>query len=140
MIKSVMITGANGVLVMNAGGIIGADFAERTADGVTRMLAGVSGCSDSADSSEVTVAPTCTPGDVLLSETPPALEAVCSIPPGPVSAITLPTSPPFSGSGKKYSPVPISKATWPAQLPCRRSHRSHPGLNHIAGKHRGPYY
>ena len=81
MIKSVMITGANGVLVMNAGGVIGADFAERTADGVTRMLAGVSGCSDSADSSEVTVAPTCTPGDVLLSETPPALEAVCSIPP-----------------------------------------------------------
>jgi ribonuclease Z len=51
------------------------------------LLASVAGCSDSADSSEVTVAPTCTPGDVLLSDTPPAPEAVCSIPPGPVSAI-----------------------------------------------------
>lgn len=51
------------------------------------LLSLVSGCSDSADSREVEMAATCAPGDVLLSDTPPAPEAVCSIPPGPVSAI-----------------------------------------------------
>ncbi len=51
------------------------------------MFVLTSGCSDSADSSEVERAPTCTPGDVLLSDTPPAAEAVCSVPPSPISSI-----------------------------------------------------
>ena len=45
-----------------------------------------SGCSDGADSREGDSASICTPGEVLLSETPPAPEAVCSIPPGPISS------------------------------------------------------
>lgn len=49
------------------------------------MIALASGCSDGADSREVESASTCTPGEVLLSETPPAPEAACSIPPGPIS-------------------------------------------------------
>ncbi len=51
------------------------------------VLTLVSGCSDGADSSEVENVSSCTPGDVLLSETPPAPAAVCSIPPGPISSI-----------------------------------------------------
>jgi ribonuclease Z len=46
-----------------------------------------SGCSDSADSSEVEKAPACAPGEVLLGDTPTAPEAVCSIPPSPISSI-----------------------------------------------------
>lgn len=49
-------------------------------------LAFLHGCSDSADSTEVASVSVCTPGDVRLSETPPAPEAVCSIPPGPISS------------------------------------------------------
>ncbi len=45
-----------------------------------------SGCSDGADSREVASASICNPGDVLLSETPPAPEAACSVPPGPISS------------------------------------------------------
>lgn len=40
------------------------------------MLVLTSGCSDSADSREVERASTCALGDVLLSDTPPAPEAV----------------------------------------------------------------
>lgn len=45
-----------------------------------------SGCSDSADSREIESASTCAPVDVRLNDTPPAPEAVCSVPPGPVSS------------------------------------------------------
>ena len=51
------------------------------------VFALASGCSDGADSSEVESASTCNPGDVLLSEAPPASAAACSIPPGPISSI-----------------------------------------------------
>jgi len=51
------------------------------------MFVLTSGCSDSADSSEVETVQTCNPGDVQLSDTPPAAEAVCSDPPGPISSI-----------------------------------------------------
>ncbi len=51
------------------------------------LLSLISGCSDSADSGEIEIASTCTPGDVLLGATPPAPEAVCSIPPGPVASL-----------------------------------------------------
>jgi|JI10StandDraft_1071094.scaffolds.fasta_scaffold79425_3 ribonuclease Z len=51
------------------------------------MFVLTSGCSDSAGSSEVEKAPACTPGEALLGDTPPAPEAVCSIPPSPISSI-----------------------------------------------------
>ncbi len=49
------------------------------------LMVMASGCSDGADSRETEGASTCTPGEVLLGETPPAPEATCSIPPGPIS-------------------------------------------------------
>jgi len=51
------------------------------------ILVLASGCSDSADSREVESASTCAPGDVLLSESPPAPEAACNIPAGPISSM-----------------------------------------------------
>ena len=46
----------------------------------------VSGCSDGADSAEFQAVEICTPGDVLLSATPDAPMAACSVPPTPISA------------------------------------------------------
>ncbi len=46
-----------------------------------------SGCSGGADSREVESESTCSPGEVLVGETPPAPEAVCSIPPGPIASM-----------------------------------------------------
>jgi hypothetical protein len=50
------------------------------------MVVLTSGCSDSANSGKNERVTSCTAGDVLPSVTPPALEAVCSIPPGPISS------------------------------------------------------
>ena len=47
----------------------------------------VSGCSDGADSAELPSEALCSPSEVLLNETPPALEAVCSVPPTPISSL-----------------------------------------------------
>lgn len=46
-----------------------------------------SGCSDSADADDITSAGMCTPGAVLLSPTPEAPMAVCSVPPSPFSSL-----------------------------------------------------
>ena len=47
----------------------------------------VSGCSDGADSAELQNNALCTPQDVSLNETPLAPEAVCSVPPSPISSL-----------------------------------------------------
>ncbi len=47
----------------------------------------VSGCSDGADSAELPSEALCSPSEVLLNEPPAALEAVCSVPPTPISSL-----------------------------------------------------
>ncbi|MCR9104136.1 MAG: MBL fold metallo-hydrolase [Gammaproteobacteria bacterium] len=46
-----------------------------------------SGCSDSADADDIARGGMCTPGDVLLSPTPEAPAAACSVPPSPFSSL-----------------------------------------------------
>ena len=46
-----------------------------------------SGCSDSADADDITGAGMCTPGNVLLSRTPEAPMAACSVPPSSFSSL-----------------------------------------------------
>lgn len=47
----------------------------------------LSGCSDGADSSELGTAGFCAAGDILLNTSPPAPQAVCSVPPSAISAL-----------------------------------------------------